>query len=422
MSKKIDMAGMWHIKANPITKEGVFMYSGRSLDASGIHGLDPDELYPVYRSKEELIKACESFNGKPIINDHTMLGTEHGITKPDDVIVGGSIYNVRPSDKNDGIIVADMTIYSEELQTAISAGKKELSLGYFCKYDRKEGSFNGTPYQFVQYDLEGNHIALVDRGRMGSDVRVFDNKETSKVLTFDSMEINKMNPEDKKGTDADKTREEVKGLLKGVSDEQFSKLTDEQIKTIGDIICPLCGKEVNHNEPCNGDEDPEKKGEDKPEQTPEDKPENKDANEPPVGKEDEKKPDEEPTSSDEKKEEEKVEIEKKEEKTETDKCGSMDAAELTKKMMREFANREALYKSVTPYTGEFDHDAMTEKDVAKYACDKLKIETVDGAEVVCVKAYIKSRAVTYDKEVLATGDSALGDVDGHSEAFNKLFG
>ena len=49
MSKKIDTAGMWTIKGNPITHDGVVMYSGKAIDVTGSLGLSPEYLYSVYR-------------------------------------------------------------------------------------------------------------------------------------------------------------------------------------------------------------------------------------------------------------------------------------------------------------------------------------------------------------------------------------
>jgi hypothetical protein len=242
MGKKIDTAGMWTYEGNPITRAGVFLYSGKAIDGNGSLGLDPQKLYPVLRPYEELLKAAESFNGKPIINDHEMIGTVEELTKPDEKNIGGTIYNVRPSQDQEGLIIADMTIFSDEIQQLVSSGKRELSCGYWCKYRPEVGTYNGQRYEFVQYDLEGNHIALVDNGRMGSGVRVFDAKE--KTLVFDSMEMPKM--KNKKQTlDADELRKEIDdsallalvGRVGAAAPKRLSKL---------DTSCYICSR-IDHN-------------------------------------------------------------------------------------------------------------------------------------------------------------------------------
>lgn len=176
MSKKVDVNGYWYIKHNPISKEGVFPYLGKSISED----CEPDKVYKVYRSAKTLEQSVDTWDNppKPFIDDHEMLG--EGFTAIDERPVQGIIYN--PSCE-DGVLYADIAVYSEDLKSEIENGKKELSLGYFCKYRKERGVFNGEVYDFVQEDMVGNHIALVDAGRCGSDVRVFDHKCTMDALT-----------------------------------------------------------------------------------------------------------------------------------------------------------------------------------------------------------------------------------------------
>jgi hypothetical protein len=395
--KKVDTAGMWNIKGNPITHDGVVMYSGKAIDSTGALGLDKDKLYPVYRPFEELCKACESFNGKPLINNHEMIGTEGGLKKPDDKNIGGTIYNVRPSMDQDGVIIADMTIFSKELQDAITDGKVELSLGYWCKYRPEQGEFNGVPFEFVQYDLEGNHIALVDNGRMGSGVRVFDNAE--KTLVFDSMEITTM--KDKETKDSEALRKLVAGLLKGATDEALAKCKD--------ILDPEKKEEKDEGEKAEEKKstDEEKKDESK------DEGEKSESKEKESKTEDEEKKEENPAES--KDEENKTEKkdegeksadegEKNDESKDEEKKSAEDSAPTMKQMLAEYSKRENLYKAVIPYTGAFDCAEMTAVEVAKYAANKLEIATQDGAEIACVENYLKGLSKK-SNESTATMDS-----------------
>lgn len=177
MSKVVDNNGYWEIKHNPISKVGVFPYLGKSISDE----CEPDKIYNVYRSAETLAKSVPTWDNppKPFINDHEMLG--EGFSKIDERPVQGVIHN--PVFEDD-VLYADISVYSESLKDAISNGKKELSLGYFCKYRKEKGVYNGQAYDYVQEDMVGNHIALVDNGRCGSDVKVFDSK-----CTMDSLDI-----------------------------------------------------------------------------------------------------------------------------------------------------------------------------------------------------------------------------------------
>ena len=177
MAKIVDGNGYWEIKHNPISKVGVFPYMGRSISGE----CEPDRIYYVFRSADTLKASVDTWDNppKPFINDHEMLG--EGFSKVDDRPVQGVIHN--PVFEDD-TLYADISVYSESLKDKIENGKKELSLGYFCKYRKEKGIYKGQAYDFVQEDMVGNHIALVDNGRCGSDVRVFDHK-----CTMDSLDI-----------------------------------------------------------------------------------------------------------------------------------------------------------------------------------------------------------------------------------------
>ena len=51
---------------------------------------------------------------------------------------------------------------------------RELSLSYAYTPVIKAGSFKGKHYDIVMKDIKANHLALVEAGRAGSDVRVCD--------------------------------------------------------------------------------------------------------------------------------------------------------------------------------------------------------------------------------------------------------
>lgn len=398
--KQVDHNDFWYIKDNPLSKVGVFPYLGKQISSE----LEPDKIYQVYRPAEELLSEAtvNSFKLLPIVDDHTMLGTEPGMMPAEEKGVhgtsGSDVYG------KDGKLYGDLKIYSETLKDEIEAGKKELSMGYFCDYELTPGTFDGQHYDAVQRNIRGNHIALVEEGRMGSDVRVMDRK-----ITMDSMkEINSMVKSAKRGNrqafdeDVDKRelirevmaiaakpnedfaggeQEKEETIAKKLEEMSYNRSESgtanddevdkrEGIRQIMAIVREAGGSEeqireaagiaekisYNDSERSGNDEEPKKDGEDEePESC--------------AGDEDED-------------EEKKSEIKELKE--------SMDA--MPKAVFAELAKRDRLYKTIQEKTGigTFDCSLMTEKEVARYACDKLDLGAAKGEEIAVLKGYLKA--------------------------------
>lgn len=398
--KQVDHNDFWYIKDNPLSKVGVFPYLGKQISSE----LEPDKIYQVYRPAEELLSEAtvNSFKLLPIVDDHTMLGTEPGMMPAEEKGVhgtsGSDVYG------KDGKLYGDLKIYSETLKDEIEAGKKELSMGYFCDYELTPGTFDGQHYDAVQRNIRGNHIALVEEGRMGSDVRVMDRK-----ITMDSMkEINSMVKSAKRGIrrvfdeDVDKRelirevmaiaakpnedfaggeQEKEETIAKKLEEMSYNRSesgtanddevdkregirqimaivreaggSEEQIREAGGIAEKIS---YNDSERSGNDEEPKKDGEDEEPK-------------PCAGDEDED-------------EEKKSEIKELKE--------SMDA--MPKAVFAELAKRDRLYKTIQEKTGigTFDCSLMTEKEVARYACDKLDLGAAKGEEIAVLKGYLKA--------------------------------
>jgi len=70
-------------------------------------------------------------------------------------------------------IEGDLTISHQDAIDAVEKkGIKELSAGYLADLEPEVGHFNGAPYNFRQKNIRYNHVALVDRGRAGPEVRL----------------------------------------------------------------------------------------------------------------------------------------------------------------------------------------------------------------------------------------------------------
>lgn len=402
MTKQIDLNGYWLIEDNPVSKEGVFPYLGKQISSE----LEPEKIYMVYRPASELENpdTVDSFNAVPFIDEHEMLG--EGFTKYDDRPAGGVLYNVRA---DNGILLGDFKIYSESLKDEIANGKKELSLGYLCDYELSRGIWNGQRYDAIQKNIRGNHVALVNKGRMGADVRVYD-----KAITMDEMPCNcdhikeipsgdgspnesgangsstKMgvnNMAEKETMDADK-REAIREVMAIANkpDSDFEGGEEEKIETIAKI---LEKSEYSKSETGTAnDEDPEeekdKKGEDK------------------CGK-DEKDTDKKSEDEEKKKGEEAKKAE--------------DA--MPRQILKMIAKRDALVREVEPIIGSFACDEMTEVDAAVYACKKLGLQVSQDEALPCLRGYLSAHKSNKLNNKVYGLDSAISAENGIDKATQK---
>lgn len=248
-NRKIDENGYMTFENVLISREGVFDYSGEQI--AGPDGdLDPNAVYKVYRPKSAVCSKefIESLERKPLIDDHTMLGKDgvpaekkgtHGVLT-DVTAVGNELYGT-------------ITVWSESMKKKIRDGKRELSLGYTGRFRRSSGMFEGQRYDFVQYDLSANHIALVDEARMGHSCRIMDHA----VFISDSLSL-----PDKSTTELSDMEENKND--KSCCDEIIEKLkgcSDEDVAKVKDYLKGLEEKKPGDDGDDENKDDPEKKGE-----------------------------------------------------------------------------------------------------------------------------------------------------------------
>lgn len=168
----------------PIARTGWYEYLGQEL------GLDEnrDEVIKVYRSPEEVFSnaSIASFEGKPVTDEHPPTDV-----RPDNYTsyLKGLTTNVRKGTaENSDCLVADLIIYDPKLQSEIEAGKREVSCGYDCTYDKAEEG------QYKQRQICGNHVAIVTKGRAGSRVAIKDstnlNPETERSMVMAAKKEN----------------------------------------------------------------------------------------------------------------------------------------------------------------------------------------------------------------------------------------
>lgn len=399
-----DVNGFILIKDNPLSKVGVFPYSGAQINAP-----DPDRIYMVYRPAEELSRpdTLKSFALMPFVNEHEMLGKQFTPAEKKGVqgVTGDDVYFEYP------YLKSSIKVFGENMKNCIRDGKLDLSAGYLCRYDFTPGEFEGAHYDAIQRDITGNHLALVDDGRCGADVRVMD----SMTITFDEKELFNMNENQ-------------------MSDDRIQALEEKLDKVLSfiDKLKPL--EEAEHGETL--DED-----------NPENYEDGEDADFEEGVRYGEKVEKDEPGKLAEEHESEGmkksldacgldaespdfqkafaagVKYGEEKEKTEPKKLDKEHESEGMKHAMDEsmlyqrMERRNKLAGALSKHIGTFACDSMTLEGVAKYGMGKLKLTAPKGMEVAVVEAYLK------DRPVQGTVKVAMDSADGAgANMINKLFG
>ena len=253
-----DCNGFLHVALCNITKEQVVPYYGREIPNYKELGFLPDEIYYGYRPADELKKGAETFNNLPLLDKHIEDGAEKEDAKKHRVgSLGDKVKFNAPYLQN------SLIVYDQKAIDKIEDGtQKELSCAY--RYDpiKQSGEFGGQRYDFVMTNIRGNHVALVEEGRAGSDVVVADEntiKNGEKAMAEEikkAPEVEIKNEEaEKKPLTADaeidkrKAIDEIGGMLKG-------KVDDELWRTIIGKI-----EELSYNNSEDGANDEEPKDE-----------------------------------------------------------------------------------------------------------------------------------------------------------------
>jgi hypothetical protein len=373
-----DRNGWLEVRDNPLSKVGVFPYLG-----SEIGGPLPQQIYQVYRPAEELAspECIESFRLLPFVDEHAFLGSEEGGALPAERkgiqgMIGEQIHFDAP------YLRGNLKIVSEAAKNLIDNGKIELSAGYFCKYDFTPGVFEGVPYDAVQRNIRGNHLALVTEGRSGPDVAVQDHM----TFTLDSAELLPMADETNAPEGGDNLAQ-IKALL-----EQLKPLLASQAEAnallaemgLAPPIEPVIDAEPDERAPASDEQSAPTDPEAAPVATDEDH-ELKTADKAILKALDG--------------------IGKRLSSLEKRQMG-MDSALVTS-----IADRDVLAGKLSGFVGTFDHARMSVQGVAEYGVTKLGVPAQKGQELAALNAYLHGRTPPHKSPTVAFDSAGVNLLD-----------
>lgn len=163
--------GLLFISGTHISKATVNEYLGAEIPDAKELGLEPTKMYRLLRDPQELAKGAATFNNLPVLNKHIAVNVWQ---VPKDAIIG--------STGTDAVMNGDyldnsMSIWDGPGITGINNNvQREISSAYRYKAVMRPGTYEGMPYDGVMTNIRGNHVAIVPKGRVGSDVVVGDSK------------------------------------------------------------------------------------------------------------------------------------------------------------------------------------------------------------------------------------------------------
>jgi uncharacterized protein len=168
--RHFDADGRLHVAVANISAARVNPYLGSEIPDYERLGLNPSKTYMLLRDPDELRKAAPTFDSLPVLKRHVpVTARDH---RPD--LVVGSTGAVKFTDP---YLKTTLCFWAQDAIDAIESGaRKELSSAYHFEVDMRPGTYQGQRYDGRMINIRGNHVALVDQGRVGGDVVVGDSK------------------------------------------------------------------------------------------------------------------------------------------------------------------------------------------------------------------------------------------------------
>lgn len=167
--RSIDAVGRLHIAKSHISKATVNPYMGSEIPRAAELGLDPNRIYYLFRDPIELARSASTFARLPILSRHVPVSAE---SPRQELIVGAIGSDV---EFNEPYLDADVCIWDASAIAGIETDTvREFSCAYQYTAVMTPGEYHGQRYDGIMTEIRGNHLALVESGRAGSDVLAAD--------------------------------------------------------------------------------------------------------------------------------------------------------------------------------------------------------------------------------------------------------
>ncbi len=169
------------VKNAILARSGVYEYSYDEMLRRGIIPKVKKDYYKEYRPPEVLIRNKDKFAFSVVTKEHTALETTpENFRKQASGTVGDSIEVVTLDDGNVGL-QGKIAFYTQDVASYFDSGVKETSADYRSVVKPSDD----PSYDFVLEDIVSvNGLAITQRGRGGSTVRVLDSMKNKKEFSI----------------------------------------------------------------------------------------------------------------------------------------------------------------------------------------------------------------------------------------------
>lgn len=169
-SRKLTDAGQMHVPC-AFARTGSQLYTADQL---GLVDKDPKEVVTVWRDEADVFDedSMGSFKSAPLTIGHPKDsdGSPIAVTSENAKDLQVGMLEGMPA-RDEDTLTGTLIISNQEAIDALEDGTQELSAGYICDIEEVDG-------KFYQRNIRANHIAIVAKGRAGSNCRISDEAET----------------------------------------------------------------------------------------------------------------------------------------------------------------------------------------------------------------------------------------------------
>ena len=213
-----------HVSDCPISKAGVNPYYGWEVPGWEELGLDRERRYMMLRPPAELAKAADSFNNIQLLDVHTPVNAADAQQRSVVGTTGTNTYFDEPTE----ILRTHLTVWTQDaIDEVEDESRHELSSSYSYDPDMTPGEYKGLPYDGRMVNIVANHVALVEKGRAGPDVRVADAMPKGLTMKKTAFALFVKNANKRFANDADIGAEELVELITAVAEAAADPDADE---------------------------------------------------------------------------------------------------------------------------------------------------------------------------------------------------